>query len=614
MKAYDSYSKLKSIAMLLILFQSTVYANIILEAESGSITEPMQVVTSSEASGGEYIVSTVGGGGEASYTFTVANTGDYYIWALAKAENGKSDSFYIKMAGGKRETFDIKPIGGANFIWDQVCGRASGDPWIFNLDAGTHTLIVQCREADTELDKLVITNDADYSPTPVDTSPKFTQFFYLIPNNRTAQSDAESLIQNWILKSEEWFSNEMERHGFGGKTFFYETEADGVTPKVKFHYAPYPDTYFQGSTLTQNCKGYLSLVGELDLTKPSLTFAETHIVNPDGSFQSGTTTGRSGVVGADYIQRLSWDMLKDNSFYDGQVIPGISEYPLIQDVTFPWFAGTTLSSISSRAVGAAMHELGHTFGLNHDSRNDRYFANSGNVMYLGLSGARGAFYPTRYPDNFMILSRVSALILNTHPAFDKTMVVPEIKAPNVTIHTSDSNVAINGRIPICFTASDNTELSLAVLSSGSFVAHLELDGTDITTEIWTEYYQPNVSQEFTLLVYDIYNNHVKTKFNITPVTDNMAPRPHVKLSKLRVKENESVTIDASKTEDLDGPVSSLIFEWDIDGDGSFDFGPFSTDQLNVSYPQAGNYLIQVKVTDAQGGYAFSSEVPIQVTD
>src|SRR5688572_21188709 len=101
------------------------------------------------------------------------------------------------------------------------------------------------------------------------------------------------------------------------------------------------------------------------------------------------------MVTGETLARMSEQFLTDDRLYAGLVIPAIGPYPLVPDVSFAWFDGTTVSSISSSAQGAVIHEVGHAFSLWHDFRND-YNAN-GNLMGNGFRGLRGSLFPRRYP-------------------------------------------------------------------------------------------------------------------------------------------------------------------------------------------------------------------------
>ena len=109
------------------------------------------------------------------------------------------------------------------------------------------------------------------------------------------------------------------------------------------------------------------------------------------------------------LSLLDADGLRDDRLYDGLLVPTFGSRPLAQDKSFPWFEGSTISSVVSSFSGAMLHELLHGFGLPHDSRNDNNF--HGNIMGNGLRGWRGYAYPNRYRDETVYLSSASALTL-----------------------------------------------------------------------------------------------------------------------------------------------------------------------------------------------------------
>jgi hypothetical protein len=50
---------------------------------------------------------------------------------------------------------------------------------------------------------------------------------YFLPSDRTAQSDIDSKIDTLIEATQTSYADEMEEHGFGRKTFTYETDDNG---------------------------------------------------------------------------------------------------------------------------------------------------------------------------------------------------------------------------------------------------------------------------------------------------------------------------------------------------------------------------------------------------
>lgn len=139
--------------------------SLVLEAESGIIIAPF-------VKSATYIsqsIDTQGftGSGAASWTFSIPVAGNYFITALVNAPNVSQNSFFIGM--------DSLPTSLATQIWDinpvtvgfqnrNVSQRGNGSPdsnqiltRIFNLSAGNHTLYINGREANVQLDKLTIT-------------------------------------------------------------------------------------------------------------------------------------------------------------------------------------------------------------------------------------------------------------------------------------------------------------------------------------------------------------------------------------------------------------------------------------------------------------------------
>lgn len=257
------------------------------------------------------------------------------------------------------------------------------------------------------------------------------RFAYLIPSNRSPQPNGVTSYQEVVGLMRDWFCEQMDRLGFGPRSFRFETQEDGVTPKIHVVNLAEDDVYFHSDTwgrVQQSAAAAgvpLWTDGEV-----WLLVTETHVQQPDGSimgevalgagFGSGTNPGVAMFGAATLSFRASG--LTDDRPYAGLVIPTIGPLPLVQDVSFPWFEGTTVSSICSSHVGAMAHEMIHGFGLPHDFRNDDSF--HGNVMANGLRGFRGAILPARYFQDDCRLEYTSALILSTSKYFQGCTLPP----------------------------------------------------------------------------------------------------------------------------------------------------------------------------------------------
>ncbi|MDG5467414.1 MopE-related protein [Deltaproteobacteria bacterium IMCC39524] len=127
-----------------------------IEAESGSLTAPMQIVADSAAAGGRYIQTTTFSAGSAVYNFNVPTAGQYKFVARTMALDGTSDSFFINVDGAG----DVRwKVPGAYNVWSE------GEVTTMELAAGAHTISFNGRETNTKLDYFYVVKVGDVTPT-----------------------------------------------------------------------------------------------------------------------------------------------------------------------------------------------------------------------------------------------------------------------------------------------------------------------------------------------------------------------------------------------------------------------------------------------------------------
>lgn len=116
----------------------------------------MLAATDAAASSCGYVYASQGepNDGAIAFSFSVSAPGNYYIWGRAMGPTYGSDSFYMAMDGNAYATFTI-PMGPN---WNWVKGQNYG------LNAGAHTLRFKAREQGARLDKVIITNQAAFTP------------------------------------------------------------------------------------------------------------------------------------------------------------------------------------------------------------------------------------------------------------------------------------------------------------------------------------------------------------------------------------------------------------------------------------------------------------------
>ena len=155
---------------------STIFA---FEAEEGVIKSAMVTGKDNNSSAGSYIWAPSGTGGSSQYTFKVTSAGNYIVWGRVLAPDGDSDSFFVSMDGKSDSLWDLAPA--SNWTWDEVNNRDGSDPVVYNLSAGTHTLIVKPRENGAKLDGIVVTKDMNTVPNALSETTSSTTTSNQVP-------------------------------------------------------------------------------------------------------------------------------------------------------------------------------------------------------------------------------------------------------------------------------------------------------------------------------------------------------------------------------------------------------------------------------------------------
>ena len=461
-------------------------------------------------------------------------------------------------------------------------------------------------------------------PGPLAAAPPYrVRIVYMVPSNRDAQPQAEQILQRYVLSVQSLYRENMARQGYGNKTFEFETEADGLIPKVHIVRVSQPDTSFHDSDYGTRWGKILNGVASAGFPafvegEVLWVVAEIHQQLADGSFlESSLFFGGAGiqntgaaVVTGETLALMPSTFLVDDREYNGLVIPTMGPFPLVSNVSFASFTGSTVSSITSSNLGGAAHELGHGFALPHDFTNDDNF--NGNLMGNGLRGFRGFFYPEKYPSDDVGLSGASALHLNSNRFFNAGTVFTSQLGPSVGAPLS-ATIA-GGLFRVALRAFDADSLTGAVLlRNGNAVAHMRLTGNSVDTAISTYDYQPGVSDQWELAVYNSQANRTVVSAVLTPpIGANRAPVPFIRLSKTHLQVGEQITLDALRSFDPDGSSSQLQVLWDLNGDGIFDTPPSMEKTLNTSFSAPGVYQVFAKLTDAQGNSSLSSPVGVRV--
>ena len=234
-------------------------------------------------------------------------------------------------------------IGGHGIsIWDTAAGEFKKP---LATDVGNATSVVFSPDgqkvasgsADNKV-RLWEFNAADYQFPSITTNP-IVRVIHLIPNDRSVPTERVATLRQLIKDTQQYFADEMERHGFGRKTFSFETNKNGE-PVVQRIDGKFPDEHYSRAGL--GWKVWTEVREHFD----DSDFQDIFLVIIDGKDLGGEAT-------INYYDK--------NRGVDGQgsdITQGEEAYG--------GFA--VVATADDHFIGVTAHELGHAFGLLHDFR------------------------------------------------------------------------------------------------------------------------------------------------------------------------------------------------------------------------------------------------------
>ena len=440
---------------------------------------------------------------------------------------------------------------------------------------------------------------------------------YLVPSNRTAQPNAVANIQYALPAMQEWYREAFARDGLSERTFLYETEADGVTPKV--HVVPISTTDAAlradswGATLNAATAAGVPLYAPNQVW---LLVPELHQMQPNGNILGGVALGASNgsagdggvaLVSSDMLPSLAPGRLTDDRSYHGQVVAELGQYPLAIGTSFDFSDGDSFSSVASVHYGAVVHELTHAFGIPHDFRNDDNA--DGNLMGNGFRGFRGSLLPSLYYGPYSHVMWGQALVLHNNPYFTNDG-FPRPGTPSLTWTVGNP---VGGQVPITFTAGSTQGLGSIILQyDGNQVGEMDLEGTSFTGTFKTPYFTAGQQHEYALMVYDRYGNRTRQTRLFTPPAASGGPGvvPKVQTSTGTVRVGEELELSAVQSTGLNQ--GNVNIDWDLNFDGVYDTPATRSLSWVVTFNEPGVRLIRGRFTTAAGVVVESAPVPVRV--
>lgn len=165
------------------------------------------------------------------------------------------------------------------------------------------------------------------------------KLLYILPNDRLPQSNINTDIDRRIKGVQQVFAEQMAHHGFGRKTFTYQTDASG---KAVVHHlkGQFNETYYQNNSTTF----WDEFADQVDLST-HIYIAFLNVSAGEILRELGPTCGYGSEIGA----------------FGGHVLVPASGACVEGDY----------------GISILAHELGHAFGLQHNFGSDTYFMSYG---------------------------------------------------------------------------------------------------------------------------------------------------------------------------------------------------------------------------------------------
>jgi hypothetical protein len=137
------------------------------EHNSVEIDESGATIVPQSTSGGAFVETPAEttGTGACEWKLSVVSAGDYVVWARVRAagdEAAKSDSFMVQIDDGKPVAWHMP--GSRSWTWGKVADGVPAKPVSFPLEAGQHTLRFLTREPGAQVDRVLVTADANAAP------------------------------------------------------------------------------------------------------------------------------------------------------------------------------------------------------------------------------------------------------------------------------------------------------------------------------------------------------------------------------------------------------------------------------------------------------------------
>ncbi len=243
---------------------------------------------------------------------------------------------------------DISPIVANAGLGSGDTVEVRGNP-LSSVSISTHIPTLQSRGITVEFD--------DRAPPPPIDANGMVRTIYFLPNDRPPRPDRVASLRQLIKDTQQFYADEMHRHGFGRQAFTIETDADGE-PLIRQINGKFREEYYYSEELTD-----FSVWAELLEHFDGADLQHVYFIAIDLSYEA-LNGGESGGLGGVIFYPAQGDIgfgpagkakLRHRDITMGEeLLGGFALIPSFGHNYDPLFL--------------TAHEIGHAFGLVHDFR------------------------------------------------------------------------------------------------------------------------------------------------------------------------------------------------------------------------------------------------------
>jgi hypothetical protein len=244
-----------------------------------------------------------------------------------------------------------------------------------------------------------------------ETKPLAVRVIYIVPADAEPWDDAKQRATECLEDIQWFFADEMERLGFGPKTFEIARDAAGSLFFHQINSNLSKDDF--SMKYWNNCKNEAQGHGLRNLDYVTVYFYEAYSI-ADGEVDAGSKgQAKKGKGGEAFLSSLHLKMarrewLANNNGYCGEVFNWISSESM-KGYELSWNGrGRELGDLSGSGFGVIAHEIAHCFALPEEEKMSRN--RNGPLMGNGCRGMRGYFRPDLTKDRCVLREKDAAVL------------------------------------------------------------------------------------------------------------------------------------------------------------------------------------------------------------